>query len=283
MSTSILITGSAGMLGRTLVERFQAQTVYPMTRQDLDITVERDVFERLQELKPDVVIHSAAMTQVDLCESEQEQAFEVNQRGSLNIGRACQAIGARLIAISTDYVFRGDGDRPYREDDETQPQTIYGKSKLAGEHAVLESCDNALIARVAWLYGPGGPSFLHTMTRLGKMDGERLQVVRDQIGNPTSTLAVAAHLEHLIKTDLRGVVHLTCEGEATWFDFTKAIFERLGLSREVEPCTSDVYPRPAPRPANSRLEKSVLAQHGLPAMPNWKDALNEFLRLYPKG
>ena len=121
------------------------------------------------------------------------------------------------------------------------------------------------------------------MLRLGQVQGNPLQVVRDQIGNPTSTLAVAAHLKLLLETDLRGVVHLTCEGEATWFDFTRAIFQRAGLSREVEACTSDVYPRPAPRPANSRLEKSVLGKHGVETMPTWQDALDDFFRLYPKG
>ena len=283
MGASILITGAAGMLGRTLSQRFSGQRLHALMRQDLDITVEKDVFSSFEKLAPDVVIHCAAMTQVDLCESEQEQAYVVNQRGSENIARASQAIGARLIGISTDYVFRGDGERPYCEEDETQPQTVYGQSKLAGERAILELCEKSLVARVAWLYGPSGPSFLHTMLRLGQVDGDPLQVVNDQIGNPTSTLAVAAHLELLLETDLSGIVHLTCEGEATWFDFTRAIFQRTGLSREVESCTSDVYPRPAPRPANSRLEKSVLARCDLPPMPSWQEALDEFLRLHPKG
>ncbi len=283
MTTSILITGAGGMLGRTLCRHFRDSNVSAMTRADLDITCQKSVMESFTSINPDVVVHCAAMTQVDACESEEQRAFTINHTGSLYVAQAAQKIGSRLIGISTDYVFRGDGKRPYRESDPTEPQTVYGKSKLEGERAILGECDNALVARVAWLYGPAGPSFLHTMARLGGMEGDSLQVVADQVGNPTSTLAVAAHLELLLNSDIRGVVHLTCGGEATWYEFTRAIFDRMGLKREVRTCTSDAFPRPAPRPANSRLENSVLSKEGICAMPHWKQALHEFLELYPEG
>lgn len=283
MNQSVLITGAGGMLGRSLRQRLSGHQVFALGRDDLDVTCQKSVFESFQALKPDVVIHCAAMTQVDDCETKQEHAFAVNHLGSLHVAQAAKQIQTRLIAISTDYVFKGDALKPYPENAPTEPQTIYGKSKLEGEQAILQEYSDALVARVAWLYGPGGPSFLHTMLRLGKMGGDPMQVVKDQIGNPTSTLAVANHIELLMHSDLRGLVHLTCEGEATWFEFTQAIFEQAGLAREVLGCTSDAFPRPAPRPANSRLEKRVLADNAMEPMPHWRVALNHFLELYPEG
>lgn len=283
MSHSVLITGAGGMLGRSLCQRFREHQVFARGRSELDVTCQKSVLETFKALKPDVVIHCAAMTQVDDCETQQERAFAVNHLGSLHVAQAAKQVKSRLIAISTDYVFKGDSLQPYPENAPTEPQTIYGQSKLEGERAILSEYGDAVVARVAWLYGPGGPSFLHTMMRLGKMGGDPMQVVNDQIGNPTSTLAVAEHIEILMRSDIRGVVHLTCEGEATWFEFTREIFERAGLNREVLACTSDAFPRPAPRPANSRLEKGALLKEGIQAMPHWKEALNDFLEMYPEG
>jgi len=279
----ILITGAAGMLGRTLCRRFGAHAVVAADRARLDIGSLANVVAAVAEARPEVVIHAAAMTAVDRCESERDAAFAANAIGAANVAIACQRHGARLIAISTDYVFAGTGDRPHHEWDPTAPRTVYGQSKLAGEEAIRAHCPDHVIARVAWLYGPGGPSFVHTMLKWGTQSGPALKVVDDQIGNPTSTTAVADALAVLLDTSIAGTIHLTCEGEATWYAFTRAIFAARGLARAVEPCLTAEYPRPAPRPANSRLEKRVLRLHGLPAMPTWQESLRQFVTEFPNG
>ena len=279
----ILVTGADGMLGRTLMRRLSDHECRGTDIGDCDLTQGGDVEAMIGDFRPDAVIHCAAMTAVDDCETKQELAFAVNVKGSGNVAVACGRHGARLIAISTDYVFAGDLDRPYHEDDPTGPRTVYGQTKLAGERLIAVHCPNHVIARVAWLYGAGGPSFLHTMLRLGNQAGDALKVVDDQIGNPTSTDAVAGGIERLLSAQIAGVVHLTCEGEATWFEFTKEIFRQAGLTREIVPCTTDEYPRPAPRPANSRLENRALRLHGLPDLPSWQAALATFLEEHPDG
>ena len=192
---------------------------------------------------------------------------------------ACARHGVRLVAISTDYVFEGDADRPYTEFDRpTGGRTVYGQSKFAGEEAVRSLCPDHVIARISWLYGAGGPSFVHAMMNLA--DGTRpvLKVVADQHGNPTSTVAVAQALGNILKRpNLCGTFHLTCEGEATWAEFAEEIFRLAGRKQAVQPCTTDEFPRPAPRPKNSRLEKMALRLAGLPPMPHWKDALAAFM------
>ncbi|MFM2092667.1 MAG: hypothetical protein RLZZ127_3156 [Planctomycetota bacterium] len=280
----ILITGARGMLGRTLVRSWSGRHELVATdREELDITDVRSCSAAIAAARPDAVVHCAAHTAVDRCESERDLAYRLNAVGSANVAIACARSGARLVAISTDYVFAGDGVRPYDEWDDTAPRTVYGASKLAGEDAVRHHCPDHAIARIAWLYGAGGPSFVHTMLKLGAQTGPDLKVVHDQVGNPTSTDAVAAGLEPLLERGVVGTFHLTCEGEASWCDFTRAILARARLGRGVVPCTTAEYPRPAPRPANSRLDKMALRLHGLPAMPSWQDALDAFLNAFPNG
>jgi dTDP-4-dehydrorhamnose reductase len=279
----VLITGAAGMLGRTLMRRLAEHELAGVDVDELDIASAQPTREFLARREPDVVIHCAAMTAVDACENRVDDAYRVNALGSANVADACRRIGARLIAISTDYVFAGDLDRPYHEFDRAGARTVYGASKLAGEQAVRRHCPDHLIVRTSWLYGPGGPSFVHTMLGLGGQEGEALRVVEDQVGNPTSTLAVADHLALLLETPAVGTVHLSCEGETTWRGLAEAIFERARLSRAIVGCTTAEYPRPAPRPPNSRLEKRMLRLLGLPPMPDWRAALDEFLRSYPDG
>jgi dTDP-4-dehydrorhamnose reductase len=279
----ILVTGGTGMLGRTLCRRLFGRDSVGLGSSELDVSDARACDAMLDRHRPQVVVHCAAMTAVDRCESERERAFRVNALGSENIARSCAAHGVRLIAISTDYVFSGTLDRPYREDDATGPGTVYGESKLAGENAIRAHCPNHLIARVAWLYGPGGPSFLHTMMRLGSQPGPPLTVVDDQIGNPTSTDAVVDALEPLLDDPIVGTVHMSCEGEATWYHFAKTIFTHKGYARQLLPCTTAAYPRPAPRPANSRLEKQRLRTHQRPPMAQWEDSLALFLKENPHG
>jgi len=273
----LLITGGKGMLGRTLQRHFQQHELCIADLPEVDIADSRSVEQVISGFKPDVVIHAAAMTQVDACESDTDAAFRVNALGSACVARAAARHGARVIAISTDYVFDGRLDRPYHEFDAPAPRTVYGASKLAGEEAVRRHCPDHTIVRIAWLYGEGGPSFLHTMLKLGAQEGEPLKVVDDQIGNPTSTDAVAGLIDRLLANPIPGVVHGSCEGEATWFQFAQAIFKSAGLGRGVEPCTSAEFPRPAPRPANSRLEKRMLRLASLPPMPHWQTELEKFV------
>ena len=275
----VLLTGGKGMLGRTLCAELTDFEVIPTDLPEADITDAAGFDALLKQIKPDAVVHCAAMTAVDKCETEIDFAYKLNAFGTANVASACHRNGIRLIAISTDYVFEGDADRPYNEFDRPNGgNTIYGKSKFAGEEAIRRHCPNHVICRISWLYGAGGPSFVHAMIKL--VDGTRpeLKVVADQIGNPTSTLAVARQLRNILnQKELVGTFHLTCEGEATWADFAAEIFRLKGIDQKITPCTTDEFPRPAPRPANSRLDKMMLRLAGLPPMPDWKDALAEFI------
>lgn len=283
----VLLTGGKGMLGRTLVRELAGDLdVIPTDLPEADITDSDSLDLMFAKHLPDVVIHCAAMTAVDKCETERELAFRLNESGTANVAELCNRRGVRLIAISTDYVFDGDADCPYRESDRaTGGHTVYGQSKFAGEEAVRRLCPNHVIARIAWLYGAGGPSFVHAMMSLA--DGSRsvLKVVADQHGNPTSTVAVARALRGILhRPELRGTFHLTCEGEATWAEFAEEVFRLAGKGQAVQPCTTDEFPRPAPRPKNSRLEKEALRLAGLPPMPDWKNTLAEFMAVeFPDG
>ncbi len=275
----VLLTGGKGMLGRTLCAELGDFEMIPTDLPEADITDERGIDAVIRKYAPDAVIHCAAMTAVDKCETERDLAYRLNAFGTANVASACNRNGVRLIAISTDYVFEGDSERPYTEFDRPNGgNTVYGQSKFAGEEMVRRHCPNHVIARISWLYGAGGPSFVHTMIRLADGTRPELKVVSDQFGNPTSTLAVARELREVLKRpELVGTYHMTCEGEASWYEFALEIFHRMGISQKVLPCTTVEFPRPAPRPANSRLEKMMLRLSGLPPMPDWKDALGEFL------
>ena len=276
----LLITGGKGMLGRTLQREFADCELVIADLPEADITDAAGFDAFLAQHKPDAVIHCAAMTAVDKCETEIEFAYRLNAFGTANVAAACHRHGVRLIAISTDYVFDGDSDWPYNEFDRaTGGATIYGKSKFAGEEAVRTHCPNHVICRISWLYGQGGPSFVHAMMSLADGTRPMLKVVADQHGNPTSTTAVARQLRNILaKPELVGTFHLTCEGEATWFEFAQEIFRLAGKNQAVSPCTTDEFPRPAPRPKNSRLDKMMLRLSGLPPMPDWHDALAEFMK-----
>ncbi|MBR1871382.1 MAG: dTDP-4-dehydrorhamnose reductase [Kiritimatiellae bacterium] len=274
----VMLTGGKGMLGRTLAKELRGFEVVPTDLPDCDICDLAAITARVCEIKPDAVVHCAAMTQVDLCESNMEKAFRINGKGTANVAYACKKAGARLIAISTDYVFPGDGTGAYSESAiATGGATVYGRSKFAGENAAREILPTCVIARIAWLYGAGGPSFVHTMLSLADKGLKEIKVVDDQRGNPTSTLAVARALCGILgDRRLEGIFHLTCEGEATWCDFAREIFRLAKRDVRVLPCTTAEFPRPAPRPANSCLAKDSLRKANLPQMPHWKDALAEF-------
>lgn len=277
--TKILLTGGKGMLARTLLAELGAE--YELVATDLpevDITDEEAVDAAVAQAAPGAVVHCAAMTAVDRCETARELAFRVNARGTANVATACRRHGARLVAISTDYVFGGDAG-PYCEFDRADGgKTVYGQSKFAGEQAVRTLCPDHAIVRISWLYGAGGPSFVHAMMALADGTRPALKVVGDQRGNPTSAKAVAGLLRALLaRPKLCGTFHATCEGEATWAEFAREIFRLAGKSQRVEECSTEEFPRPAPRPHDSRLEKLGLRLAGLPPMPHWKDALAEFM------
>ena len=285
---NILVTGANGQLGSELRlaaakgrDRYVftdvtsvpgVETVY------LDITNIDAVRIICDSEDIDVIVNCAAYTNVDKAEDDSATALLLNSTAVGTLATVAAERDAVLIHISTDYVFHGDKPTAYLETDEPDPQTVYGASKLAGERSIREFCSNHLILRLAWLYGDGGPSFLHTMLKLADGTRPTLKVVNDQRGNPTSAVAVARHLRMLLeRTDLHGIMHLTCEGETTWYDYAKEIFHVAGVKQEVVPCTTAEFPRPAHRPANSALEKAALARSGLPPMPHWKEALREFM------
>ena len=276
----ILITGGKGMLGRTLQKELAEHELVVADLPEWDITDGDAFLAKTLEAAPDLVIHCAAMTKVDDCEAKRDLAFRLNEDGSRNVAVACKSCGARLIAISTDYVFSGEPPHEpwaWSETDIPRPRTVYGASKFAGEQMIQMILPEAVIVRIAWLYGAGGPSFVHTMAKLGAQEGAPLKVVNDQRGNPTSTKTVADVIRFLLtKPDVSGIVHGTCEDACTWYDLTVELFRLLGLKRPVVPCTTEEFPRPAPRPRNSALKKSVLNLLGY-RTPRWQDALKDFV------
>ncbi len=282
----ILITGGKGMLGRTLCRELKEHDLVIADLPEWDITDDAAFTEKTLAEKPDLVIHCAAMTKVDDCEERRDLAFKLNEDGTRNVAMAAKLAGARLIAISTDYVFSGEPPKEpwaWSENDIPRPQTVYGASKAAGERMIEMISDNFVILRIAWLYGEGGPSFVHTMAKLGSEAGEPLKVVNDQRGNPTSTKVVADVVRFLIsRPEVSGIVHGTCEDQCTWYEFAREIFRLLGLKRELVPCTTAEFPRPAKRPRNSALKKSVLNLLGY-RTPTWQAALAEFLLAFGSG
>ena len=274
----ILITGGKGMLGRTLQKELARHMLCIADLPECDITDAKKTERFIADFAPDAVIHCAAMTAVDRCESEKGLARLLNIEGTKNVAVAADRCGAKMIAISTDYVFRGDADRPYREEDIPDPQTVYGQTKKGGEDMVRKYASRHLICRISWLYGAGGPSFVHAMMKLADGTHPELKVVSDQIGNPTSATAVGRKLRELLeRPELSGTWHLTCEGETSWYGFAREIFRLAKIDQRVVPCTTAEFPRPAPRPKNSRLYKGMLEKYGFSPMPAWQDALAEFM------
>lgn len=278
-----LVTGAGGMLGRDTVEELLArgEQVTGLDHAALDITSPAAVDRALAAHRPDVVVNCAAYTAVDDAEKDEERALRVNGDGPRLLARACAAHEARLIHVSTDYVFAGDARTPYAEDDPPAPRTAYGRTKLAGERAVLEELPAAsAVVRTAWLYGVHGRSFVRTMIEL-EARRDTVDVVDDQRGQPTWSTDVAARIADLgprVGVDVTGVLHATNSGEATWYDLAREVFAHLGADPDrVRPVTSAAFPRPAPRPANSVLAHGRWEQLGLARPRDWRTALHEAL------
>jgi len=275
----VLVTGANGQLGRELV-RLPAQPdmeIAGFGREEMDVADLGQCRNVIGSYKPDVVIHCAAYTKVDQAESEPDEAYRINAYGTRNAVVAAAEAGAKFVYISTDYVFDGKATAPYREYDRPDPQTVYGKSKLAGEQLVQSLSSRYFIVRTSWVYGKYGSNFVKTMLKLAE-ERDRLKVVSDQVGSPTYTLDLAQFLLELVKTDCYGIFHASNTGVCSWYEFAKAIFEERELKVLVEPCTTDEFPRPAPRPAYSVLDHGAIRSHGLKPLRPWREALRNFLQ-----
>jgi len=294
----ILITGATGQLGSDLVKILgnSCQTI-PASSADFDITNLKATINSIRNAKPDVIIHAAAFTDVDGCESQWDKAFMVNGLGTRNVAIAAREVNAKLFYISTDYVFDGVKEGVYLEFDQPNPINVYGKSKLWGEEFVKEQLHKFFIIRIAWLYGLNGKNFVKTMLKLAQ-EREELQVANDQRGTPTYTEDLARQIKELIPTELYGTYHCTSQGSCTWYEFALEIFNHVGYKTEIDPSgsvrlvpntqdlrpiiirpvTSEEFPRPAKRPKNSVLENYMLKLQGLDIMPDWRDSLREFMK-----
>jgi dTDP-4-dehydrorhamnose reductase len=275
--TRWLVTGAAGMLGTDLVAALTArgESVTGMDRASLDVTDGAAVTEAIARCRPDLVVNCAAWTAVDDAEAAEEQALAVNAGGAANLAAACAGAGARLIQVSTDYVFPGDAGRPYAEAGIPGPRTAYGRTKLAGEQAVLGRLPGSgYVVRTAWLYGAHGPSFVRTMIKL-ESQRPAVDVVDDQHGQPTWTVDVARQIMALARSAaVPGIYHATSSGQTTWLGLAREVFGLLGADpSRVRPIPSRALPRPAPRPAYSVLGHGAWAEAGIPPIGEWRTAL----------
>lgn len=279
MSSKVMITGAGGQLGRDLAIHLHAagHEVHAFDRNRLDITDADRVQASVWKLRPDAIVHAAAYTSVDDAEAHPDLAYHVNALGTRNLAIAAEDVRAKLVYISTDYVFDGQKRTPYTEYDTPHPINQYGRSKLAGEEFVRSFSRSWYIVRVSWLYGPFGSNFVKTMLRLAS-EGKDLQVVNDQHGTPTYTVDVARFISSLIATSYYGIYHATNRGHCTWYDFAREIFAIKGLDVPIEPVPTEHHPRPAQRPAYSVLDHMNLRLERFTPMRHWRDALKDYLR-----
>lgn len=275
----VLVTGASGQLGYDVCRELERRGVpfAGTSSRTLDITDSGAVLTALETYRPDAVIHCAAYTAVDRAEEEPERAFAVNETGTRNVAAACAGVGAKMIYISTDYVFAGAGEAFYETYDAAGPLNVYGRSKLAGEQAVRELLDRYFIVRISWVFGRNGNNFIKTMLRLAESRSE-VRVVCDQIGSPTYTADLAPLLCDMTGTEKYGVYHATNEGVCSWAELAQEVFHRSGKVVHVEPILTAEYPTKAVRPLNSRLSKRALDEAGFSRLPCWQDALDRFLK-----
>lgn len=298
----VLVTGVAGQLGHDVMNELHKRgyegvgsdiapkysgaddgtAVTKMDYVQMDITNSEEVTETIKKVNPDVVVHCAAWTAVDLAEESEnkEKVMAINVGGTENIARACKELDCKMVYISTDYVFDGYGTRPWEEDcKDYAPLNVYGESKLMGEKVVSLNLEKYFIVRIAWVFGVNGNNFIKTMLNVGKKF-DTLKVVNDQIGTPTYTYDLSRLLVDMIETDKYGYYHATNEGGyISWYDFACEIFKQAGYKTKVNPVTTEEYGvSKARRPFNSRLNKTKLVDNGFTPLPDWKDALNRYLK-----
>jgi dTDP-4-dehydrorhamnose reductase len=279
----VLLIGANGQLGTDLAKVFRAagDTVAPFTHAQLDVSSEAQIANAMSDVKPDVILNTAAFHRVDECETNSAPAFQVNGTAVMHLSRAAKAAGATLVHYSTDYVFGGyEKGGPYDETDLTAPVNVYGASKIVGEHLIAAYADRYFAIRTCGLYGVAGSSgkggnFVETMLKKAKA-GDVIKVVDDQILTPTYTADLAEATRNLILTGKYGLYHVSSEGQCSWYEFTRYIFEQAGLDANLSPVKSSAFPSPVRRPANSVLSKAKLRSVGV-SIPSWKDALPRYL------
>lgn len=281
MTGRIALIGATGQLGTELCQTLEQADLIPLTHQDIEVTNPCSVFGALAAIQPGVVINTAAFHQVDRCEENPWHALEVNTLGAHHVAQVARSLGARVVFLSTDYVFSGDACHPYQETDSPCPINVYGASKLAGERLVLASAPDNLVIRTSGLYGHAGPSgkgsnFVELMRRLGREQGE-VTVVTDQVLSPTFATDLARAIAALIAAGGQGVVHLTNAGACSWWQFATTIFELLDMDVQVNPTSSNAYGARAARPQYSALANNALADYGLRPLRPWREALAAYL------
>ncbi len=280
MRMRILVTGVKGQLGHDVVNELnkRGHTPIGVDVEEMDITDAAAVEQEMKGGDLDAVIHCAAYTAVDAAEDNQELCMRVNAEGTRNIARICKELDLKMVYISTDYVFDGEGERPWEPDDARDPLNVYGESKYQGELAVEEYLEKYFIVRIAWVFGVNGKNFIKTMLRLAENQKE-INVVNDQIGSPTYTYDLAVLLADMVETEKYGRYHATNEGLCTWYEFAQEIFKQAGVDVKVNPVTSEEFPAKAKRPHNSRMDKSKLTRNGFRLLPSWQDALKRYLEI----
>lgn len=276
----ILVTGVKGQLGYDVVNELKKRGHTPIgvDVEEMDITDASAVEKEIKKEPLDAVIHCAAYTAVDAAEDNRELCMRVNAEGTRNIARVCRELDLKMVYISTDYVFDGEGERPWEPDDPREPLNVYGESKYQGELAVEEYLEKYFTVRIAWVFGVNGKNFIKTMLRLAESQKE-INVVNDQIGSPTYTYDLAVLLADMVETEKYGRYHATNEGLCSWYEFAKEIFRQAGADVKVNPVSSDEFPAKAKRPHNSRMDKSKLVQNGFRPLPTWQDALKRYLEI----
>lgn len=274
----VLVTGVKGQLGFDVCKELDKRNIENkgIDRDDCDITDEQAVLSYIKNYAPDVVVHCAAYTAVDRAEDEKEICYNVNVKGTEYIARACKEIDAKMVYISTDYVFEGTGDKAYEVQDNTAPDNTYGITKYQGEEAVRKILSKYFIIRISWVFGINGNNFINTMMKLGESRSE-LNVVADQIGSPTYTYDTAPLICDMIATEKYGTYHATNEGYCSWADLAEYIFSVTGQKVLVHHIKSEEYPTKASRPKNSRLSKSSLDKAGFKRLPDWQDAVKRYI------
>ena len=281
----IIVTGVKGQLGYDCLRRLDEAgftNVRGIDIEDLDITDEKAVNELILKEKPEVFIHNAAWTAVDKAEQCPDQVYKVNSLGPKYIAEACKKVGAKMVQISTDYVFNGKGNKFFEVNDKKDGLSVYGKTKSQGEDFVKETLDKYFIVRISWAFGINGNNFIKTMLRLADNGKKELNVVSDQIGSPTYTYDLAKLLVEMIQSDKYGIYHVTNEGVCSWAEYASYIFERAHRDVIVHPVTTEEYkklvPGQADRPLNSRMSKASLDEAGFARLPSWKDAVDRYIK-----
>ncbi|MCR5607795.1 MAG: dTDP-4-dehydrorhamnose reductase [Lachnospiraceae bacterium] len=276
----VLATGFKGQLGYDVIKRLEALNIEckGVDIDDFDLTNKDQTINYILDYKPDVVVHCAAYTAVDKAEDNRELCYNINVNGTAYIAEACKKLDAKMVYISTDYVFEGLGTDEYKPDDKKNPINYYGETKSLGEDEVTKALEKFFIIRISWVFGVNGNNFVKTMLRLGA-ERDSLNVVADQIGSPTYTYDLAELIADMIQTDKYGIYHATNEGFCSWYEFTEEIMKCGNRNCKVSPIESKDYPTRAKRPFNSRMDKSKLEENGFKRMRSWQEAVQEYINI----